>query len=209
MCPQRCENHVNVRSSGETLADQDREKWDQRYAAGAYADRTHPSAILLQWVPGLPAGDALDIACGAGRNALYMAGRGFRVDALDVSAEALARGAAAAADRGLEVNWVQQDLDAGLPLAGPYDLIVMIRYVNESLLGTLPALLRPGGMLIVEEHLATEEAVVGPKDPRFRVLPGALRAAVPDLEVLEATDTVTDDPDGRKVALARLVARKP
>ena len=191
------------------MADQDREKWDRRYVAGAYADRRHPSAILAKWLPGLSAGDALDIACGAGRNALHMARAGFRVDAVDVSAEALARAAASAAELGLEVNWVQCDLDAGLPLAGPYDLIVMIRYVNEPLLRALPALLKPGGTLIVEEHLSTEEAVIGPSDPRFRVTPGTLPAAVPDLEVLEATEALTSDPDGRRVALARLVARKP
>ncbi|HEY5679948.1 MAG TPA: methyltransferase domain-containing protein [Pseudomonadales bacterium] len=200
---------MNARSPGEPVADQDRKKWDQRYAAGAYADRPHPSAILADWLPRLSAGDALDIACGAGRNALHMARAGFRVDAVDVSAEALARAASAAAEAGLEVNWMQRDLDTGLPVEGPYDLIVMIRYVDESLLRALPALLRPGGVLIVEEHLTTEEPVIGPRDARFRVMPGALRAAVPDLEVLEATDTVTDDPDGRRVALARLVARKP
>lgn len=191
------------------MAEQDREKWDRRYAAGAYAERRHPSAILTKWLPGLSPGDALDIACGAGRNALHMARAGFRVDAVDVSAEALARAAASAVELGLEVNWVQCDLDAGLPLAGPYDLIVMIRYINEPLLRALPALLKPGGMLIVEEHLATGEAVIGPSDPRFRVMPGALPAAAPDLEVLEATEAVTHDPDGRPVALARLVARKP
>ncbi|NIP13382.1 MAG: methyltransferase domain-containing protein [Pseudomonadales bacterium] len=195
-------------NDGMTLADQDREKWDKRYAAGAYAERTHPSAFVGKWLSDLPAGDALDIACGAGRNALYMAERGFRVDAVDVSAEALARAASAAAEAGLEVNWIQCDLDTGLPVAGPFDLIVMIRYVNEPLLRSLPSMLRPGGVLIVENHLTTEEAVIGPRDPRYRVMPGALPAAVPDLEVLEATDSVVDDPDGRKVGLARLVARK-
>ncbi|NIP95989.1 MAG: methyltransferase domain-containing protein [Akkermansiaceae bacterium] len=190
------------------MADQDREKWDQRYAAGAFADRSHPSDILAAWLPRLIPGDALDIACGAGRNSLHMARAGFRVDALDVSAEALARAASAAEEAGLEVSWIQCDLDSGLPVDGPYDLIVMIRYVNEPLLRTLSSMLRPGGVLIVEEHLTTEEAVIGPRDPRFRVKPGSLRAAVPDLEILEATDAVAEDPDGRRVALARLVARK-
>lgn len=198
------------------MAEKDRDKWDKRYAAGAYADRTHPSAILAQWLPrpppgrppGRSAGDALDIACGAGRNALYMARAGFRVDAVDVSAAALARAAASAAESGVAVNWVQCDLDAGLPLAGPYDVIAMIRYVNEPLLRTLPSLLKPGGLLIVEEHLATDQAVIGPSDPRFRVAPGDLSLAVADLEVLEATDAITSDPDGRRVALARLIARK-
>ena len=68
--------------------------------------------------------------------------------------------------------------------------------------------LREKGYLIVEEHLATEEDVVGPQDPRFRVAPGTLRDAAAGLEIIAYREGIIADPDGRRAALAQLVARK-
>ena len=184
----------------------DREKWDRRYAQGAFAERSHPNAFLEQWLPDLPSGRALDIACGAGRNSLFLAAAGYTVDALDISAEGLARAAASARQRGLQVNWIERDLDAGLPDTGCYDLIIMLRYVNLPLLRKLRDRLNPGGHLVVEEHLATDAEVIGPRGSRFRVEPGALADAAEGLRVCHCDELLTSDPDGRPVALARLVA---
>ncbi|MDH3641327.1 MAG: methyltransferase domain-containing protein [Gammaproteobacteria bacterium] len=184
----------------------DREKWDRRYAQGAFAERSHPNAFLEQWVPDLPLGRALDIACGAGRNSLFLAAAGYTVDALDISAEALARAAASAEHRGLQINWIERDLDSGLPDAGLFDLIIMLRYVNLPLLCTLGDRLNPGGHLVVEEHLATDADVIGPRSSRFRVEPGDLASAADGLRVRHCDELLSTDPDGRPVALARLVA---
>ena len=68
----------------------DQDKWDARYRDGAYAERTHPSALLDRWLPQLrlPEGSprAIDVACGMGRNAIYLANQGWQVDAVDISA---------------------------------------------------------------------------------------------------------------------------
>ena len=72
-----------------------------------YAERTHASALLEQWLARLPRGRALDVACGAGRNALRLAAAGFTVDALDISAAALERAATAAVDAGLTIHWIR------------------------------------------------------------------------------------------------------
>ena len=82
----------------------------------------------------------------------------------------------------------------------------MFRYVNLPLLRTLGDRLSPGGHLVVEEHLATDADVIGPQGSRFRVEPGVLNAAAEDLTVRYYDESVTADPDGRAVALARLVA---
>ena len=121
------------------MSDSDREKWDERYREGAYTDRTYPTALLSDWLPqlsrGIPPGRALDVACGAGRNALFLAGAGFEVTAIDISEEALARARQSARERGLKINWICADLESGeagvLP-DGPFDLVVMVRYVNMS-----------------------------------------------------------------------------
>jgi SAM-dependent methyltransferase len=196
----------------------DRDKWNQRYRDGAYGNRTHPSALVADHVPDVLATqraasadecilEALDVACGAGRNALYLAGLGYRVDAVDVSAEALARGKQAALDAGLPISWIEHDLDLGLPRGlGHYDLIVVVRYLDLSLVTSAAERLRPGGYLICEAHLDTDQPVIGPRDPNFRVRPGELRDAAAQLDVVEYWEGLTSDPDGRAVALARLVA---
>ena len=61
----------------------ERDKWNERYREGAYEERTHPTALLAEWLPRLPRGTALDVACGAGRNAIYLAAHGYRVTAVD------------------------------------------------------------------------------------------------------------------------------
>jgi len=98
-----------------TVSSQDRNRWNKRYAAGAYGDRTHACALLTRWLAEVEPGRALDVACGAGRNAIYLASHGFEVDALDISAQALARAAQRAKVADVSVNWQEQDLDDWRP----------------------------------------------------------------------------------------------
>ena len=200
------------------MSEADRRKWDQRYAEGAYAERDWPSDWLQTWLPevtsNLPAsesaGRALDLACGLGRNSRYLAKHGMKVTGVDISAQALERAARLAQAEDLVIDWQQHDLEAGLPLdLGQFQLIVLFRYVNLELLAELPAHLAPGGLLLVEEHLRTDAAVAGPRNPAYRVALEDLVAPLAPLEVLEATGEVVSDPDGAPVALARIAARRP
>lgn len=189
----------------------ERDKWDERYRSGSYAARTHPTALIAEWAPRLTAGRALDVACGAGRNALYLAALGFAVDALDISPVALARASEAAARRKLAIRWLEADLDEDPERSLPdarYDLIVWVRYVNRGLMSSLSRRLGPGGHLICEQHLITSAAVVGPQSPEFRLQPGELRAWAAALDLLDYREGLVNDPDGRTAALAQLVARR-
>ena len=135
------------------MSDADREKWERRYAEGSYEARTHPTRLLVDWLPriGKPEGArALDLACGAGRNALYLANEGYRVDAMDISGVALARGAARAAEMGVEVEWIETDLDHVALTPARYDLVVVARYVNRGLTEALVGALREGGHLLYD-----------------------------------------------------------
>src|SRR5690606_34658504 len=138
------------------MSESGRDRWDRRYAEGAYAERTHPTALLAEWERDLPRGAALDVACGAGRNALFLAATGRTVDAVDVSSVALERARRSAAERGVAVRFLEADLgpdpDAALP-AGPYDLIVLVRYVHRGIFGPVWRRLSPGGALLCEEHV--------------------------------------------------------
>lgn len=196
------------------MTDADRDKWNERYRSGAYADRSHPSALLERWIERIPPGRALDLACGAGRNALFLASHGFAVDAVDISNAALTRARERAQGAGLEVNWIEHDLDVPLALTAGYALILVVRFMNLPLIAGLSAWLAPGGILMVEQHLVTTAEVAGapiagPTDPAFRVQPGELQQLAQGLRMLCYEETLTLDPDQRPVALARLVAQKP
>jgi SAM-dependent methyltransferase len=185
----------------------DRDKWDRRYREGAYAERIYPSDLLRAWAATVSPGRALDVACGAGRNALYLAELGFTVDAVDVSAAALERAQNASAQRGLRVNWIEHDLDDPLDLANSYQLILNIRYVDLPLMRKLAGRLAPGGLLICEQHLVTEDDVIGPRSPAFRVAPGELAALAEGLQLRYCREGLVAEPDGRRAALAQLVAQ--
>ena len=189
----------------------ERDKWDARYRDGAYEQRTHPTALLAQWLPRLERGRALDVACGAGRNALYLAANGFAVTAVDISPVALDRARRDADERGFDVDWLCADLDddaqAAIPPGG-FDLIVWVRYIHPTLMPHLIERLNPGGTLLCEQHLQTAAAVVGPTNAAFRLAPGELARAASALDVLHSYEGAAVDPDGRPVALAQLVARK-
>ena len=189
----------------------ERDKWDARYRDGAYRDRTHPTALLAKWLPRLARGHALDVACGAGRNALYLAANGFAVSALDISTVALERGRRDAVARGLSIDWRCADLDGDLDEAlppGPFELIVWVRYVHRSLMPHLVARLADGGMLLCEQHLATTTPVAGPTSAEFRLAPGELARWARALTVLDSHEGLLNDPDDQQVALAQLVAVK-
>ena len=193
------------------MSSAEREKWDARYRDGAYEYRTHPTALLAEWLPRLPRGRALDVACGAGRNALYLAANGFAVSALDISTVAIARGRRDAAERGLDVEWLCADLDEDLEKAlpdGGFDLIVWVRYVHRTLMPPLVARLNVGGALLCEQHLMTAAPVAGPTSAGFRLAPGELQHAAHPLQVLHAYEGPVVDPDGRSVALTQLVGRR-
>ena len=186
--------------SNSGVSDEDRKRWDGRFADGAYADRPHPSDLVKAWAEPGP-GRALDVAAGAGRNSAYLTELGYHVVAVDVSSVGLER--ARARTPGLET--VTHDLDEGLPAdLGVFDLIVVTRYLNLPLMADLIANLNPSGALIAEVLLAAAGGV-GPAEARFRAPPGALAAACGPLTEKFAFEGEVVDPDGRTAHVAQFV----
>ncbi|MDH3316824.1 MAG: class I SAM-dependent methyltransferase [Gammaproteobacteria bacterium] len=188
------------------MSDADRNRWDQRYRDGSYRARPDATVLLEKWQPKLPRGRALDVACGAGRNALYLAACGYEVDAVDIAPFALEKARATARERELEINWIEADLDTFVPQKSQYDLVVVARYVNRRLMPRLAGGLKPGGALVFEHHFRTDLEVDGPKDPDFRLAPGELRQQFAELDIQFYREGLVQDPDGRTMALAQLVA---
>ena len=146
------------------MADEnERERWNERWTSGR-EETGEPLPFVLEALNrldlmGLPRErTAIDVACGTGRNALFLARRGYKVLAVDISDVALERLAKAAAAEGLDVRTEQRDLSAdGLP-AGEFGVVLVTRYLDRQLFPALIAAVAPGGTLLVETFLASHAA---------------------------------------------------
>ena len=113
------------------MSDADRARWNAKYVAGEYAGRTHATPLLTVWIDRLPRGRALDVACGRGRNAIYLAANGYSVDAVDISGVALERARERADTEGVDVNWIVADLDHHDVEREAYDVVVVARFLSR------------------------------------------------------------------------------
>lgn len=185
-----------------------REKWNRhwREKKGEFAE---PDAWLLRSLPFLPPADrALDVACGGGRNALFLAAKGWRVTAIDMAEEGLALLADDAAQRNLAIDARQADLevDPVLP-AGPFGLVLLFFYLQRSLFPHLLGAVAPGGVAVVRTFSAAGNIPGGPENPDFVLRPGELLELFAGWEILLHEEGV--EPAKRGGALAGIVARKP
>ena len=151
-----------------------------------------------------PRGPALDVACGSGRNALWLAERGLDVLGLDRDAPRLDELRRLAAARGLWLGAKVFDLEAGGEI-GPekYDVIVVVNYLHRPLFPALVRALAPEGLLVYETFTAAQAARGKPTRPEFLLQPGELLELVSTLEVLRHRE---GDFEGR--SLASVVARR-
>ncbi len=186
----------------------DRDRWDAKYAGKPVPASSLPDDWLRQHAVTLAAGTALDLACGLGYNAIWLAQQGWRVDAVDISPVGLSLAASLAERVGCPaVSWIAADLDTFVPCEAGYDLITVFRFLDRQRLPQMiEAALRPGGMLIYETF--SQRQMSRPdnhlKCDQFTLGPGELPALFPHLTVVAAEEI--DLPDR---CVARLAARKP
>ena len=180
-----------------------REDWNARYAGKELLWTAEPNRRFAAEVTGLEPGRALDLACGEGRNAVWLAERGWVVTAVDFSDVALAKGAKLAASRGVEVDWVLADVLAYTPPAERFDLVAVLylqlpaEELARATRAAVDAVAR-GGTLVVLGHDATNltEGHGGPKDAAVLFTPEDVVAQLEGL-VVERAEKVR-----RAVALA-------
>ncbi len=136
-----------------------REFWDERYAGHERVWSGRPNLRLVELAADLTPGTALDVGCGEGADAMWLAERGWQVTGADVSVVALERAERHAAEAGLadRTSWLQVDLLAEDPLPGGADLVTaMFVHVPEAEFDrvylAIAAAVRPGGLLLVAGH---------------------------------------------------------
>jgi SAM-dependent methyltransferase len=193
--------------------------WDARYAQKELVWTAEPNRRFAAEVDGLAPGRALDVACGEGRNAVWLAERGWRVTAVDLSSVGLAKARDLAAARGVEVDLVHADVLAWDPEPRAFDLVAVIylQLPHDELAAALAragAALAPGGTLLVLGHDTTNltDGHGGPRDASVLFTPEDVVASLTGLDVERAEKvrrTVALD-DGEAVAIDALVrARRP
>lgn len=149
----------------------DADDWDERYAGSELIWTAEPNRFLVEQVGDMVPGTALDIACGEGRNAVWLAGRGFRVTAIDFSPVAIEKARQLATANHVTIDWMVGDVTETLP-AGRYDLVALL-YLHVpadaamEVLDRAAAALTPAGTLLVVGHHVDNlrEGHGGPQDP--------------------------------------------
>jgi tellurite methyltransferase len=196
-------------------------EWDAKHQLTADDSSAEPTGILGELWPLLPSGAALDLACGTGRNALFLAEHGLHVTAVDWSGAALDILETRARIRNLPtrrihaleeakrsspagIDLVQADLERiELPVRS-FDLILNIRYLQRSLFPQICRALRPKGVLLLETYTQAQlDFCGGPRDPAHLLKVGELREAFPELHLLFYRELRAGQ------GIASLAARKP
>jgi tellurite methyltransferase len=164
-------------------------------------DYVEPVALVMETAAATRPGRALDLACGEGRNALWLAQNGWRVTAVDRSSAALELLRQRAAEIGVEIEARVADLENGEYAIKPaqWDLVVISHYLQRDLFEPAKRGVIPGGVLL---------AIVLLGEGRFRAKPGELRSYFTDWEILHDREGAPGDSSPHR-AVAEIVARRP
>jgi tellurite methyltransferase len=191
------------------MAEERRALWDARHAEAEGVGTV--AAVLQRNAALLPSnGRALDLACGRGANALWLAARGLEVSAWDYSAVAIERLQAAAAAQTLDIDAAARDVLAAPPPPDSFDLILVSHFLERELCPAIAAALRPGGLLCYQTFGPAVPGGAGPSNPAFRLAANELLRLFPTLTVRDYHEpdalAPADDP---LRGLALLVAQRP
>lgn len=184
------------------MGDYERDKWNARYATDDVL--TDPSPFLLDMLHFVPRrGRALDVAGGAGRNAIVLARRGLETTVADISAVALERAQADGRLAGVQLNTVEIDLAAEPLPDGPWDAVLVFHYLNRLVLSAIADQLAPGGVLVASIATTRNRERNERPPPPHLLNEGELPGLIGDLGVVHYEESWRDDRHE-----ARLVARR-
>jgi tellurite methyltransferase len=196
-----------------------RSRWDERYREGDWVDVEEPATLLRESLPLLSEAEAsarargscpvaLDLACGAGRNTLFLARRGWEVMGVDLSVEGLRLLDRRARSEGLPVLPVLADAGRFHVRPGSFDLVVNTFFLLREAFPLLRQAPRPGGLLLFETFSVLELDELGGDIRReFALERGELLRAFPHFQVLLHEEGIFEREEGER-GLARLVGRK-
>ena len=194
-----------------------REDWDARYAAVEHLWAAKPNRFLVAEAQGLEPGRALDLACGEGQNAIWLASLGWDVTGVDYSGVAIEKARARAEREGVDVRFACADLVEYEPEPAAYDLVlVLYLHITSAQRGAVHAkaasAVAPGGTFVLLGHDLSNltEGVGGPSDPDLLYTADEIAGELPGLEIEKATTVLRDVRGEERDAIDTLVrARRP
>lgn len=160
----------------------DREKWNSRYSTES-GDTPYPDQLLLEWSEILTSGRALDLACGRGANSIFVAQRGYWVDALDISFVALRSLMIRVRGEGLPIGCAAVDLDQNPLPANFYDLITVFYFFASNLIAPIKSALKRNGILIYATYNYNHLTLRPDFCHEYLVPPGGLGQFFPDFKI--------------------------
>lgn len=192
----------------------DRADWNRRYAGTELLWTAEPNRFLVEETVGLTPGRALDLACGEGRNAVWLAERGWRVSGVDFADVAIEKARELAFRRGVDVEWIVADVLGYEPEAGAFDLVAVV-YLQLDEADRRIALPRAAravaadGVFVFVAHDVRNlaEGHGGPSDPAVLYSPSDVVAHLDGLAVERAETVIrpVETPDGERQALDVIV----
>lgn len=189
-----------------------REDWDRRYAGTDSLWSLTPNRFLVAEASDLPPGAALDLACGEGRNAIWLAELGWQVTAVDYSGVAIEKARTRADAEGVEVDFRVLDLLDFEPRPRAYDLVLVLYLHIDAgdrrlVLARAAEAVAPGGTFLFVGHdlLNRTEGVGGPSDPSLLCTPEEVAFELEGLEIVKAERVLRDVEDADRPAIDTLV----
>ena len=184
------------------MAIADRERWDKKYKNNPTP--TKIVEVVKEYAPLAKGKEALDIACGMGRNSKFLAEAGFNVDALDISPIAINSLKDIAS-----INAIEVDFDTYRLKEDSYDLIVCTYFLNRALFPQIEKALKEEGIFIFETFMHHPENTKAPSNKRFLLEKGELEKRFnEDYEILHLREFMSEGICGEKSMKASMVAQK-
>lgn len=190
------------------MALQDKEKWNKKYqetpslTKDRQASKKLTSALNYVKIKQ----KALDVACGTGRNSIYLSKQGFEVDAIDISEVAIE---ILNEKKIKKINTKVVDLDTHIPVKEQYDLIVMSNFLDRDMIGNLKESLRKDGVLVVETYMHHEINTKKSSNPDFLLKEGELKNFLDEkFELIEYDEFDNEDSELYKMRKQSIIFKK-
>jgi SAM-dependent methyltransferase len=187
----------------------DQERWDKKFQDEEFAYGKEPNAFLKKHLSSLEKGVALDLASGEGRNAVFLAENGWKVDAVDISPVGVRKARRLAKEAGVKINFRQADLDFYPIAKEKYDLISILYFWDRRLIPRLKRGLKKGGRILFETYTFETlfRGLEGPREAKYLLKANELLDLFRDFRVLFYREGIFRE-GGRRKAIASLIAEK-
>jgi 2-polyprenyl-3-methyl-5-hydroxy-6-metoxy-1,4-benzoquinol methylase len=188
-------------------SDDSKQKWDKKFSSRSYVYGKSPAKFLAENYHYIPFGaSVLDMGMGEGRNAVFLAQKGYKVTGVDISSVAVKKSLALAKEFGVQINTVVASLNKYKIPEGTFDAIICFYYVDRSLIEKMKSWLKPGGVIIFEAYTIDQknsDSNLKADDPSYYLKKQELLHLFPEMRILKF-----EEPIHEKEYRSSLIVRK-